>query len=819
MALVIPVQQIWAEVPSTKTEDGTTAQESSPEADGASTRKEPPAEAKDTSPSPLEQIEVRARRFKEYLQIVPASVNVMTTDYLESQGLKNVRDIVDFAPGGATTAFNKMQDNYTLRGISSQTEGPSGDSSIPIVIDDVTISREFMKSQNLFDLELVEILRGPQGTSFGRNASSGLILLRTARPQWRSTSGVTAELGSHETSHVDAFVTGPLGESAAGRLAMYFDRVGGYTEDTRTGDRLGGTENLALRGSVLFKASDDVKVFVKTEYSRDDDENPSPRKGKDCTIPYQGDFPEPSIAGAPQPPWTRFPNWFDSCDPWETAISEPTYLGDFFLDREIFNLTAETTWSINGDLTMTSISAYLAGKSDYLIDTHGGPNHSMFQSTQNDAWQVSQELRLDNHSTVNRVRWLTGVYFLLDDHERDDQNIFFVDDAVFDPQDPSGFRPEGRDVKRQTNETTASGLFGEVSFDLSEKVNFTFAARLSQDEKDYGVAHYGWGWGGPIAGLTNGVDADGDGEIDERCVFEPGGPPDFGSRFCGSPADPVGFEVPVATSASWSNLSLKGSMSYRIDADRMVYALVSEGYKTGGFQNEPFNPFDAVVPYGEETALNYELGMRATFAEKFRINASVFLTQYDDLQLFLFLNSDSGDYNQVTTNAAGADVLGLELDYYWRITDRLHLAGTYARIDAELVDARIDTDGDFVEEDFSGTRPSRSPTWTANAVLEYSQPLKNGSLLKLRGDWRGLSNFYDGIGEDPNREHEAYGVFGARFTWRGAAAKWSLSVWGRNLFDEAYTTNVGPYNPNLNQLNFAYGPPRHFGVTLKRFLF
>lgn len=767
----------------------------------------------------LPKIAVTARLYEEYLQLVPGSVDVMTAGYLRDQGLAYVRDVIDFAPSGTTTAFNKMQERYSLRGISSQTEGASGDSSVATVVDDVVISREFMKSQHFFDMQVIEILRGPQGTAFGRNASSGLIHMKTAKPEWNLSSGVTAESGSDEFYGVEAFVTGALGEKTAGRFAVNFDSLGGYTEDTRTGDRLGGAQNLAFRGSLLFHPSESVKVSVKAEYSRDDDDDPAPRKGRDCTIDYQGDPSMPSVVGAPQPAWTQFPNWSDSCDPWETTVSSPTYLGDFFLDREIMNLTSKITWHMSADLKLTSISAYLGGESDYLIDTHGGPNNSMFQSTQNDGWQLSQEIRIDNQRSVDKFRWLAGIYYLLDDQTRDDQNIFYVENSVSDPQHPSGFRPETRDIKQQNNETNALGIYGELAFDLSDRLNLTVGGRYSHDEKDYSVAHYGWGWGGPIAGLTNGVDADGDGVFDEQCVFDPSGPPDFGARFCGSPENPVGFETPVPTSASWDNVSLKGSLSYVIDDDRMIYGLVSQGYKTGGFQTEPFNPLDATIPFDEETVTNYEVGYRASYRDRFRLNTFVFFSKYDDLQLFLFVTSPTGEYNQVTSNAADADIAGVELDYAWHITDQLRLAGTFARIDAELTRALIDTDGDSVVEDYSGSRPINSPEWTGSAALEYTVPLKRGSSLVLRGDWRGVSSVFDSIGEDPSREHEGYDVFGARATWRPSAANWRLSVWARNLFDEVYTTNVGPANPNINQLNFAYGAPRRFGVTVSRYMF
>lgn len=805
----------WAASSSGLTADGSAPPAEIPD-DSAT---QPPSDGSEDNPAPplLEEITVTARLYEEYLQLVPASVDVMTSSYLSDQGLTNVREVIDFSPGGSTTAFNKMQERYSLRGISSQTEGSSGDSSVATVIDDVAISREFMKSQSFFDMQVVEILRGPQGTAFGRNASSGLIHLKTARPEWRFSSGVTAESGIYDTYGIEAFVTGALSEKAAGRLAVNFQSQGGYTEDTRTGDGLGGTQNIALRGSLLLVPSEDVEISLKAEYNRDDDDNPAPRKGQDCTTAYQGDFPDPSIVGSPQPPWTQFPNWTDSCDPWETTISRPTYLGDFFLNREILNLTSKITWNISSSVTLTSISAYLGGQSDYLIDAHGGPNNSMFQSTQNDAWQASQEIRVDNHSSVSRLRWLAGLYYLMDDQTRDDQNIFYVDNAVSDPQHPSGFRPETRDVKQQNNETNALGVFGEIAYDVTERLNLTVGGRYSYDKKDYSVAHYGWGWGGPIAGLTNGVDADGDGIFDEQCIFDPAGPPDYGSRFCGSPENPVGFVTPVPSDATWNNVSLKGSLSYVIDDDRMVYGLVSEGYKTGGFQNEPFNPIDAVIPFDEETVINFEVGYRASFRDRFRFNAFAYLTKYDDLQLFLFVNSPTGDYSQVTANAADADIVGLEVDYAWRVTDRLRLGGTFARIDAELANALIDTDGDSVEEDYSGSRPNNSPTWTGTAMVEYTQPFSAGSLI-LRGDWRGVSNVFDGIGEDPSRELDGHDVFGARASWSPATARWRLSVWGRNLFDEVYTINVGPANPNLNQLNFAYGAPRTFGVTLSRFM-
>lgn len=764
----------------------------------------------------LEEVVVTARRYEENIGDVPVSVNVMSAEYLEAGGLSNVRDVIDFSPGGVSTSFNKMQDEYSLRGVSSQTEGPSGDSSVATVIDSVPITREFMKSQAFFDMQSIEILRGPQGTSFGRNASSGLIHLKTARPRQEFGSSITAEVGSDEQYRVEGFITGAIGQTAAGRLAVHVDSLNGFITDTRTGDGLGAEQNVSVRGSLLFNPSDRVEIYLKAQFSSDEDDNPTPRKGRDCTIPYQADFPEPSVVGAPQPAWTQFPNWFDSCDPFETTISTPTYLGKFFLERDITTLTAEITWDFGDGLTLTSVTGYLDGDSNYLIDAHGGPNNSMFQSTQNDGSQLSQEFRIDNQGSDSTTHWLAGVYFLDDEQIRDDQNIFYVDDAVGDPQPPSGFRPEGRDVKQQINDTRSLGIFGELTFDVSDRVSLAIGGRYSEDDKDYGVAHYGWGWGGPIAGLTDGIDADDDGVLDNQCMFGPGGPPTWGLRFCGDPQNPVGFVTPVTSSGSWDNFSGKASLSYAINDDHMVYGLISQGYKTGGFQNEPFNPSDAVIPYDEETVINYEIGFKGTFNERFRIYATAFFTDYEDLQMFLFRTSATGDFNQVTENAANVEITGVELDYAWQVTDNFRFSGTFAFIDSELKDAFIDTDGDGIPEDFSGTRPDNTPDFSGTAIAEYTVWLGSDASIILRADWRGLSDVFDDIGEQADRRHDSYDVFGARATWVSADEDWSVAVWGRNLGDEAYTINVGPPQPNVNQLNFMYGQPRSYGVVLTR---
>ncbi|MBL4826642.1 MAG: TonB-dependent receptor plug domain-containing protein, partial [Spongiibacteraceae bacterium] len=238
--------------------------------------------AQESARSTLEEVMVSSRRYEENQQDTPVAVTAMTNKYLEEQGIGTVSEVILNSPGASFTQFNKMQAEYGMRGVSSQTEGASGDSSVTTIIDNIAISKDFMKNPAFFDMSRVEVLRGPQGTSFGRNASSGLIHLISARPEEEFNGGVTVDVGSHGLINTDAYITGSLSDTVTGRIAVNVDSRDGYTEDTRSGKDLGGEENRAVRGSLLFTPSDSLQIYLKAEYSEDNDDSPAVRKSRDC---------------------------------------------------------------------------------------------------------------------------------------------------------------------------------------------------------------------------------------------------------------------------------------------------------------------------------------------------------------------------------------------------------------------------------------------------------------------------------------------------------------------------------------------------------
>jgi iron complex outermembrane receptor protein len=757
-----------------------------------------PLAAQENEASALEEVIVTATRRAENLQSIPIAVNVMDSDYLEAQHIDQIKDVIDKSPGTSFTLLNKLQNAYSMRGLNSQTEGAAGDPSILTVTDEVVNAKDYLKGAEFFDLERIEVLRGPQGTSFGRNTTGGLIHLISKRPTEDFESFVRGGFGNYGHAEADAFINGALGPSAAGRLAVHYSSHDGYTEDVLRDVDLAEEENISLRGSLLFDPNDAVEIYFKAEYSKDDDGAPV-RQPRNCTEPQE-----------------TFTNFIDPCDEWETAGSAFAGSDDltgtvfnpgeeFYLKREIWNLTGHVNWNINDRLTLTSITGYIDGMGDYNMDSAGTPRDLQFSIARNDSQQFSQELRLDNLAAGTALDWLAGIYYLSDDHDRTDGRRWFQEDlTVYGP----GPRLTPTTVQAvSTNETESLGVYGELSFDFTDRLRGTVGLRYTSDKKDFVISHNGTGRNGPVTNFLLDVPAN---------WPDPNDP----STACAAQATPplfrctLGFSN-VAADDSWNHLSYRASLQYSISDDVMVYGTISEAYKTGGYNGEPQTPQDAVIPYNEETALNYELGMKSEWLDRLRLNVTAFYVEYDDQQVNVFRAGAEGFVTQAIDNAAESDVLGLELDYTWQVTDYFRLSGTYARLDAELKNTVLQLGpGPASITDLSGNRPNNVPEWTGTLVADLEFPLANGSRIALRADWRGRSSIFNDLENDPQFERPGTDIFGAQAAWLSADGRWEVALWGKNLSEDADVLNIGPPPPFLNDAPVQFGPPRTYGMTV-----
>ena len=675
-----------------------------------------------TSSVQLDEVIVTARRTSESINDAPLSIGVLGKDFLADQKVESIEEVLQLSPGATFLVFSKAQPEKSLRGfVAPSTGNASAEQSIVTVVDGFSLTKDAFKSPPVFDLERVEVLRGPQGTTFGRNASIGLIHLVTAKPTFDNSAGFNVTAGTDDLFELDGYVNFAVGENLALRFAANYDTEDGKTSDTITGEGLDGESNTAYRISARWEPTDRFKALLKVEYSEDDDEA-DVRRAVDSTIPTI-DGPRASdfaFVGA----FANHPNngltFFDSDDPFETQQSTDR---EFFFERQILTATAELSYDLTDDITITSITGYQDGEGEGLADVLGTPVNLVFQNVINDGSIFSEEIRIDNLASSDRFRWLAGAYYLDDNESRFQQNQFYQPDlnnngATLFPQIPSFITDDAE------NDTESIAVFGEVYYDLTDQIEVVLGGRWSRDEKDAVISATGSGFIPFLGGL-------------QPCPrAAPVGPP----LSAATPASPCGF-TNVEVSEDFSDFTGKASISYKINDDHTVYALFSQGFKSGGFQNSARTADAAATPFGEETVDNYEIGWKGEINNRARFALTGFFQEADGIQT-VTLETVGDGFASVTSNLGSVESFGIEGDLTYQVTDNLRIGGSFAAIDAELQDTEIvlarDANGVPTNVvDLSGERPEVAPRWTGTFYAQYEHEFSNGNILSLRGDFTG----------------------------------------------------------------------------------
>jgi len=763
----------------------------------------------------LEEIIVTSRRYEENIQDAPVAVSVMTSAYMQANRITKADDLMEVTPGATWESFSKMQPVASMRGVIAPTPGnASSEASIQTVNDNVVITKDSMKYPTLYDMNRIEVMRGPQGTAFGRNASVGLIHFVSNRPsQDISGARVTGTYGTDDLVEVDGFVTGSFSDTVAARLAFNYDYQDGEMESMSTGEGLDGDSNTAIRGSLLFEPSDTFSAYLKLEVSADRDEAPvrhgyyQPESQWNCSnraYVYARGETDPGWPDTANPPPS--PNGaynvthFDDCsDPFKTEISAEDANVEFHTDRDILTLAAELVWSLDNGMTITSITGYLDGDTNSLMDLVGTLNDVAWQEVTNDATSFSTELRLDNIASDSSIRWLAGLYYLTDEEDRFEQNIF----------QPRNARPAPVWVETHmgtiaNNNTDSISVFGEINFDIGERGTLTYGGRFVDDEKDYLYGVRAWGTNRQIEGVPgvgDGVDG-----VAQVCPIT--GPP---NPTCGSESAPLGFtDHPV--SDSWDDYISKLSYSFEINDNMNIYALYSEGFKSGTFQPDARNKASADIVVEPETSENFEIGLKGA-GDRFRYAVTAFYLDVKDVQTINLVPVGAG-FTGLISNVGSVESTGLELEGTFLISDNFLLSGTYALIDAEMKDT-LDPTGSGV--DISGQRPPGAPEWTFTLFGEYTIHMGNGSSLELRADVRGRSDVFNQTSnrdfDPPLRVRPEVINVGARITWTSSSENISISAWGKNLNEDVDIENFGPPSPCCSSFSAGFRGKTSYGIT------
>lgn len=728
----------------------------------------------------LEEIIVTAQKREQNLQDVGISVTAFSGEMIRELGFTNTTDIVSMTPGLTYTIPNaeSSQINFFLRGVGLNDFADANENPVAVYLDDVYRPAMGGLSFQLYDMERVEVLRGPQGSLFGRNTTGGLVHYITRRPTDEFDGYFSVTGASNSQFKFEGAVGGPLGESVSGRLSVATNIHDGYTQNRGTGPDYNETDAQAARGQLLFTPNDSFDLLVQAYYSDNDaavgawqhqatkfnanaESVPLGPNEQDTSVDCNADGILDGADLRPAPGTDCFGYRDTDGDPFAGE-----YDRDGKVEVENSGITLNANWDV-GNFTITSITAFQNVDRLQSEDTEAGPFPLVQPTFIAETETFTQELRIAGGSDT--FRWLAGVYYFDNDVDGnyllDLTNLGFV---FFDAN--------------YTQDTESIALFGQVEFDLSDQWTLIIGARAASEEK----------------------------ELDYLNVDTSG----FFTDVVMLPTN-VAFDFDTTTVgdlAKHDNDSFNGKLQldWKPNDDLLVYGSISQGTKSAGFNvgflDETFlfasNTVDT-IPYDEETLTSFEIGFKSTLGDgRTRLNGSAFFYDYEDFQTFRFELLNAIIFN------TDAEVSGLELELQSSPAEGWYLALGLSVLDATAENIPsplgVARDRDMVA----------APGVAANALVRYEWPAFNGHLAVQA--WANYQDevFYD-IQNVPVSREDGYTVANLRVSYAAENDRWVLAAFVHNLTDEEYLSYTFDFTGVFGFNQQAYGQPRWAGATFQ----
>ncbi len=711
----------------------------------------------------IEEIIVTARKREESLQETPISISAFTTGEMRQRNLTNLMEISQFtpnvlmstAPGGSGGGNNSQ---IYIRGVGQTDFLFTTDPGVGIYMDGVYLPRTLGGVLDLLDLERVEILRGPQGTLFGKNTIGGAINLISNKPTQEFGGFAEVIVGSYNRTDGRLDINIPLSETWASRFSLSYKKRDGYVDrlnyDTgKVIDHLGNENAFNARGSFRWTPSESTTLDIILDYSREREESAA-----NTLVQF-----EPMNGLTPL--WNGlvgFPSGSPMTADFITADKLTTYgTGPNRNDLDVkgINVTLEHNFA---DATFKSISAYREMKATFGRDGDGSPNQYVETDQDQTQEQLSQEFQLFGTAVDGKFDWLLGAFYM--NEKGTDQNDVRLASGLYaaleglpvqlsgHPCAPPWFAPgcAGNPINPLLDldfniynkiDITSYAVFSQLGYQVSDRWNLTGGLRFTDESKDYTLEHLRVNSGVPIVPLTT-------------------------------------------VKASWSEPSGRVGMDFQVTEDVMAYGSISRGFKSGGFNGRPTTGSE-VDAFNPEFVTTYELGLKSELANKrVRLNAAVFFMDYTDMQVGSVSADDTGNLILIIDNAAAAEVKGFEVDFLALPTERWLISAGLGYTNAKYTDT-----GNAVGIT-TASKFAKTPKWTGNASLQYAMPV-GGSFgeLRFRGDWTYRSKVYNDIQNTESIAQSSLGLLGARITLHNNEHDWEVVLSGTNLTNEIYIVN------------------------------
>ena len=752
----------------------------------------------------IAEIIVTAQRSEAKLQDTPLSIVAVGGPELERQGTDSLSGFDSFIPNvtiGGTAAQGNAIVNVAIRGIGGAPQGfITQEGSVGIYVDDILFARPNGALLELLDVERVEVLRGPQGTLFGRNTAGGAIRYVTKQPADKLQGAIKVVAGSRDRFDISGMLNVPLGDTVAARFSFAKKSRDGFIRKIIDNTYVGGGDSTTMRGQISWKPTDRLEVNVSGDLIRTSD-NGQPSLSTDFSATDL--YPSRLYSGSPSAAVLALRNTAPaSVSPsnyGNAATDFASYYGQITGKYEIYGgltpdvnkfksygLTGTIAYELTDNLSVKSLTGYRDIGQIQNQDWDRTPIPLVQLNDTTDIAYFTQELQLNGSFFNDKLKMVAGAFYYWDDSLNTRRR--------FDPSSGANSAYKGDTGKGAFEskhiKTEAIALFTQGTLAITDALSATAGVRWGEDKKDFTSFREGRG---------KGLD---------------------------------GIPAPRSVSGKWSSVSPRFSLDYRWSPEVMTYVSVAKGYKGGGF-NDGIQPECATAAlancglseYLPENLWTYEAGVRTDlFDRRVRLNVTAFLTKYKDQQIQL---ADPGPPPLVYTVNGDSTVKGFEAEFLASPIENLMLKASLGYVDAGY------------DEEIKGVAGAvaitpavpfyRSPKWSYTLGASYSTPVSEAGEVALDVNWGWKDKQVSYPSPTNYIVQPSYGLLNGRISFN-AAAGWSLAVFGNNITNKYYLTGgfdpSGPANKPVPGLTgvahdavFGFtmldvGRPREVGVEL-----
>lgn len=749
----------------------------------------------------LGEILVTARRRTENLQSTPVSATVLSgADALQQnvRGFQDLRGVVSNlevtpqASGGAA---------FTVRGIGQTSNQVNVDSKTGFYVDEMYVARQEANSLYFYDIGSMQVLKGPQGTLFGKNTTAGAVLLTTHRPTDNADdSYVTARIGSYKRLDTEGGINIPISSTVLTRFSFRTQNANGYIKHVVDDGDSNDVNDKSARFQLRVLPTDALTIDLLTEYNQQKTDGSTsiavgcrdnasyvrnynalhavtycktyPILGKDYLVYGGSTLTVPTSANI-----TDIARGGDYSSGNLTRHGHPTS----FNDSHAATVNLRASYDLSDQFSVKSISAYRDSRAEFYNPTHNAPNDIYAEYDDTSTEQFTQEYNLSGSVFDDRLNFVAGLYYFY-------QKTSFLQDTGPDWIDPLGYIYDGKNLFK------SYAAFLQGSLKITPELELTVGGRYSHDKKK--ASSYVF-----YAGRANTYSYNG---ATRSCGF-------FIGDFLGGLANCAGQPFTGADEDSWSSFDPKLQLSYQFSRDVFGYASYSKGYNAGGFNQQLGNNAlrGKLLSYDPEKLEAYEVGLKTElFDRRVRLNVSGFYQKYDDIQTTVLVNLNGIDTRQVQTGASA------------------HQQGFEAEIEIRPIpDLSIRANGAYLEQKYDSIRPGVSftldtpigsaPKYTYNIVGSYTLHPGGESEVTASVDWRAVGKKAQC---NPNGScyAPAYGLLGGRIDLQPSAdSPWRVAVFGRNLLDKVHELSRNYYG-SMGIDSYQPGRPQEFGLEVTR---